>query len=162
MFLFDLSLRKTTIKTFKNGNLRLVFVSLPGPLVSASIVVPTLGRNHKGLAHTLEHLIFMGTDNYPRGYLDNLAIRSLSNGTNAYTTEDHTAYTITTVGQQGMLNVLPVFMDHVLHPKLSDDQFTTEVFGIDGSAKHQGVVYCEMASRENTEADLVLFNQFIP
>lgn len=26
---------------------------------------------------------------------------------------------------------------------------------MDGEAKHQGVVYCEMAARENTEADLL-------
>ncbi len=103
-----------------------------------------------------QHLVFCGSRLFPsRGYLDYLATRNLSVGTNAYTTDDHTSYQITTAGAQGMLNVLGVFADHVLYPTLRDAQFTTEIYHLDGSAKHQGVVYCEMASRENTESDMV-------
>ncbi|RKO84544.1 hypothetical protein BDK51DRAFT_2894, partial [Blyttiomyces helicus] len=81
----------------------------------------------KGLPHTLEHLVFCGSKLIPhRGYLDYLATRSLSTGTNAYTTEDHTAYTITTAGSEGMLNLIPVFLEHVLHPTLRPRQFMTE------------------------------------
>ena len=44
------------IKTFRyqETNFRLVFVDLPGPLVSASIVIPTICTDDKGLPHTLE------------------------------------------------------------------------------------------------------------
>ncbi|KAJ3272488.1 hypothetical protein HK104_004459, partial [Borealophlyctis nickersoniae] len=64
---------------------------------------------------------------------------------------------LTTVkpGSDGMLEVIPVFLDHILHPTLRPAQFLTEVYHMDGTAKHQGVVYCEMASRENTEPDLL-------
>jgi Zn-dependent M16 (insulinase) family peptidase len=81
----------------------------------------------------------------------------LSSGTNAYTSEDHTCYEIT-AGEKGMINVFPVFLDHILNPTFSLDQFKTEVFHIDSTGKKQGVVYCEMASRENTEADLLDLN----
>lgn len=91
-----------------------------------------------------------------RGYLDNLATRSLSSGTNAYTTEDHTAYQITTAGSEGMMNVFPIFMDHILNPTLTPSQYVTEVYHLDGNASHQGVVYCEMASREQTDSDIVI------
>lgn len=71
-----------------------------------------------------------------------------------------------------------MFLRHVLEPSLTESQFLTEVFEgftlgksfgfnqryihsltkvyhVDGQGKSQGVVYCEMASRENTEADLL-------
>ncbi|TPX68367.1 hypothetical protein SpCBS45565_g03135 [Spizellomyces sp. 'palustris'] len=155
---FPLPASPTTIATYKhiNSAFRIVFCSIPGPLCSAAIVVPTLGEGDEGLAHTLEHLVFCGSRGIPhRGYLDSLATRCLSTGTNAYTSEDHTAYTITTAGSEGMLEVLPVFLEHILYPTLRDAQFVTEVYHLDGEAKHQGVVYCEMAGRENTESDML-------
>lgn len=69
--------------------------------------------------------------------------------------EDHTCYEIQTAGADGMCHIFPVFLDHILNPTLRDRQFMTEVYHIDGQGKDQGVVYCEMASRENTEADLL-------
>ncbi|KAJ3133441.1 hypothetical protein HDU90_005760 [Geranomyces variabilis] len=156
---FPLPAGPTTISTYKHAssNFRIIFCPVPGPLCSSSIIVPTLAQGDEGLAHTLEHLIFCGStiNGYRRGYLDYLANRCLSTGTNAYTTEDHTAYTITTAGSEGMTNLIPVFLEHVLFPTLREEQFVTEVHHLDGDAKHQGVVFCEMAGRENTEADLL-------
>jgi Zn-dependent M16 (insulinase) family peptidase len=152
---------ESSIKAFKHqqSDFRIVFVDIPGPLVSCSIVIPTVSNNHKGLAHTLEHLVFCGSESIPhRGYLDNLATRCLSTGTNAYTAEDHTCYEITTAGSEGMMNIFPIFLDHILHPTLKPSQFMTEVYHMDHRGKHQGVVYCEMASRENTEPDLLDLN----
>jgi Zn-dependent M16 (insulinase) family peptidase len=101
-------------------------------------------------------LIFCGSKNYPyRGYLDSLANRCLSTGTNAYTMEDNTGYTLVTAGAEGTINILPIFLDHVIQPTLRPYQFLTEIYHIDGTAKQKGVVYCEMASRENTEPDLL-------
>ncbi|KAI8809643.1 Metalloenzyme, LuxS/M16 peptidase-like protein [Cladochytrium replicatum] len=147
-----------TITVFKHkwSGFRAVFANVATPLCSAAVVVPTFSSDDKGLPHTLEHLIFTGSQNFPmRGYLDSLAIRCLSTGTNAYTTEDHTAYTISTAGSQGLIDMFNVFLDHILRPTLRPNQFLAEVVHIDGSAKYQGVVYCEMAGRENTEGDLV-------
>lgn len=56
------------------------------------------------LAHCLEHLIFMGTNKYPRGFLDLCAVACLSNGTNAYTAQDHCSYSVVTAGNEGMLS----------------------------------------------------------
>ncbi|RKP09576.1 hypothetical protein THASP1DRAFT_2677, partial [Thamnocephalis sphaerospora] len=135
--------------------MRAVLLHVPGPLCYLTVVVPTGCKNNRGLPHTLEHLIFCGSAQHPRrGYLDTLACRSLSSGTNAYTAEDHTAYTLTTAGAEGMRSVLAVYLQHILAPTLRDEQFVTEVFHWDGNAKQQGVVYSEMAARENTSADL--------
>lgn len=51
--------------------------------------------------------------------LDLLANRCLAQGTNAWTATDHTAYTMETAGSEGFLNLLPVYLDHVLYPTLT-------------------------------------------
>ncbi|KAI9345270.1 hypothetical protein BDR26DRAFT_856658 [Obelidium mucronatum] len=136
--------------------LRVVFAALPGPLVSAQVVLPTGALDDAGLPHTLEHLVFCGSAAFPRrGFLDTLATRSLSTGSNAYTAEDHTCYSIATAGAEGFCRVLPCLVDHILNPTLTDEQFITEVYHIDGTGAENGVVFCEMAGREYTEGDLV-------
>lgn len=56
---------------------------------------------------------------YPQGMLDLLANRCLAQGTNAWTDVDHTCYTVTTAGSEGFLNLLPIYLDHVLYPTLT-------------------------------------------
>jgi Zn-dependent M16 (insulinase) family peptidase len=128
------------------------------PLCSVSIVVRTPCEDNSGLPHTLEHLIFMGSEErFPhRGHLDALASRCMANGTNAYTAVDYTAYTATTVDCDSMMRyLLPAFLDHVLRPSLTEEVFTTEVVHMDPSdGKYHGVVFCEMEAREHTEIDL--------
>uniref|UniRef100_A0A915MEI2 P-loop containing nucleoside triphosphate hydrolase protein n=1 Tax=Meloidogyne javanica TaxID=6303 RepID=A0A915MEI2_MELJA len=103
-----------------------------------------------GLPHTLEHLVFMGSINYPyKGFLDVIANRCLASGTNATTDQDNTTYTLTTAGYAGFLKTLPIFLDHLLSPLLTDSQYLTEVHHIDGSGADSGVVYSEMQDLEN-------------
>ena len=62
----------------------------------------------------------MGSEKYPfKGILDLLANRGFSNGTNAWTDTDHTAYTISTAGEQGFLQLLPIYVDHILYPTIT-------------------------------------------
>jgi hypothetical protein len=64
---------------------------------------------------------FLGSDLYPyKGILDKLANRSLADGTNAWTATDHTCYTLTSAGQRGMLNMLPIYADHIFYPTLTE------------------------------------------
>lgn len=52
-------------------------------------VVATEIFDDTGRPHTLEHLIFLGSKNYPyKGVLDNLANRAGGDGTNAWTADD--------------------------------------------------------------------------
>lgn len=99
----------------------------------------------------MEHLIFLGSELYPyKGVLDLLANRCLASGTNAWTDTDHTCYTMTTAGKDGFLELLPIYLDHVLYPTLSDAGFITEVHYVSEEGEDGGVVYCEMQGRENT------------
>lgn len=65
-------------------------------------------------------LVFMGSEKYPhKGILDLFANRGFSNGTNAWTDTDHTAYTVSTAGEQGFLQLLPIYVDHILYPTIT-------------------------------------------
>lgn len=73
-----------------------------------------------------------------------MANRCLSSRTNAWTDVDHTCYTVYTAGPSGFINILPVYMDHILHPVLRDEDFLTEVHHISAEGEDAGVVYSEM------------------
>ncbi|KNE68583.1 hypothetical protein AMAG_19753 [Allomyces macrogynus ATCC 38327] len=138
------------------SGLRVVHVQADGPLCSGLVVVPTTVKSDNGLPHCLEHLLFTGSKAIPhRGFLDTAAMRALSTGTNAWTDSDCTCYNIVTAGSAGLATMLPIFLDHIFVPALRPDQFTTEVYHIDGNGNEQGVVFCEMMAREHTEVDLV-------
>jgi hypothetical protein len=63
----------------------------------------------------------MGSEKYPhKGILDLLANRAFSEGTGAITNTDHTTYSVSTAGSQGFLQLLPIYVDHILYPTLTD------------------------------------------
>ncbi|KDQ20880.1 hypothetical protein BOTBODRAFT_26896 [Botryobasidium botryosum FD-172 SS1] len=135
----------------RESGLTVVHLDYSAPIVKGYFVVATEIFNDSGCPHTLEHLIFQGSENYPhKGTLGNLANRAFATHTNAGTTIDYTAYTISTAGSQGFLQLLPVYVDHILWPTLKPAGFTTEVYHINGKAQDAGVVYSEMQGRENT------------
>ena len=118
--------------------------------MNSYVVVPTECLSDNGLPHTLEHLVFLGSEDYPyKGVLDKVSFRNLATGTNAYTDVHHTAYTLTTAGSEGTLAMLPVFLDHVFYPIITPSGFVTEVYHVDGEGKENGVVFSEMQAIEN-------------
>ncbi|KAA1091647.1 hypothetical protein PGT21_036499 [Puccinia graminis f. sp. tritici] len=145
----------------RETGLSVVWVDVEGPLVNGYFTVATEIFNDSGVPHTLEHLIFLGSEKFPfKGILDSLANRAFARGTNAWTDTTHTAYTVTTAGSEGFLRLLPVYLDHVLYPTITSEGFTTEVYHINGKGEDAGVVYSEMQGRENGAMDLmVLRNQ---
>ena len=89
--------------------LRIALCPIPGPIVNGYFLLATEAHDDDGLPHTLEHLVFLGSEDYPyKGVLDLLANRCFAQGTNAWTDTDHTVYTVETAGAEGFLNFLPV------------------------------------------------------
>ncbi|GBE60260.1 metalloprotease 1 related protein [Babesia ovata] len=139
----------------ERSGLRIFFMHYESPIVNSYFIVPTRAESHEGLPHTLEHLIFLGSANYPeRGTLDLLASRALAAGTNAWTDVDHTVYTISTAGLDGTLMMLPVYLDHLLRPTLTQEAFMTDVHRITPDGSNSGTVYSEMKDCEH-DADNV-------
>lgn len=126
------------------------------PISNAYFVVATEIFDDSGRPHTLEHLIFLGSDKFPyKGVLDNLANRAGGDGTNAWTADDNTTYTISTAGSEGLLNMLPIYLDHVLHPTITDSGFVTEVYHINGKGEEAGVVMSEMQGVEQQSSTVI-------
>ena len=135
--------------------MRVVVVDQKGPKVLGFFALATEIHDDSGAPHTLEHLCFMGSKSYRyKGILDKLATRAYSN-TNAWTATDHTAYTLDTAGWEGFAQVLPVYLEHVIVPTLTDAGCYTEVHHIDGSGNDAGVVYSEMQGVQNTQSELM-------
>jgi len=135
--------------------LRVVVVDQQGPKVLGYFALATEIHDDSGAPHTLEHLCFMGSKSYKyKGVLDKLATRAYST-TNAWTATDHTAYTLDTAGWAGFAQILPVYLEHVIVPTLTDAGCYTEVHHVDGDGHDAGVVYSEMQGVQNNQGELM-------
>lgn len=132
-----------------------VVVDNKGPKIQGFFALATEIHDDSGAPHTLEHLCFMGSKSYRyKGVLDKLATRAYST-TNAWTATDYTAYTLDTAGWEGFAQILPIYLEHVIVPTLTDAGCYTEVHHVDGSGNDAGVVYSEMQGVQNTQAELM-------
>ncbi|EPT26538.1 peptidase M16 inactive domain-containing protein [Toxoplasma gondii ME49] len=157
------SLKTICIREWKcmQTGVRVLLCRIASPLCNLYATLPTEAHTDEGLPHTLEHLVFLGSRRFPyKGVLDFLANRCLSQGTNAWTATDHTTYTLTTAGSEGLLNLLPVYLDHLMIPTLHDNAFKTEVHHLTQNAGSAGVVYSEMEARER-QASSVLYRKLV-
>ncbi|UJR26968.1 hypothetical protein I4U23_008275 [Adineta vaga] len=140
--------------------MKLYHINLPLPLIKLEICVQTKPYDDTGCAHTLEHLIFMGSRQYPQqGYLDYISAQYYSLGTNATTYRDMTTYELTTVNHQSLSTLLPIYLDHIFNPLLTNDCYLTEVHHISGeTGDDAGVVYSEIQSSENQPDEILLYS----
>ncbi|KAK9243944.1 Metalloenzyme, LuxS/M16 peptidase-like protein [Lipomyces tetrasporus] len=137
--------------------LQIVLIEQERPIVEGYFAVATEIEDDSGCPHTLEHLIFMGSKKHPyKGLLDTLGNRAFSN-TNAWTATDSTVYTLSTAGWEGFRLLLPVYLDHLINPTLTDSACYTEVYHVDGGANEKGVVFSEMQGVENEAETIATF-----
>ncbi|KAF3481641.1 cytoplasm protein [Arthroderma uncinatum] len=137
--------------------MRVVTIDQKGPEVQGHFVLATEIHDDSGAPHTLEHLCFMGSRNYQYPtFLRKLSERAYS-GINAWTSTDHTAYTLDTAGWESFALVLPVYLEHVIAPTLTDASCYTEVYHVDGTGHDAGVVYSEMQGLQNDASSLIDF-----
>ncbi|KII72531.1 Protein HypA [Thelohanellus kitauei] len=143
------------------SGIHVMVAEIEGPKIDGYIGFGTKIGDNSGVAHTLEHLVFCGSKKYPyKGILDSLANRCFAQGTNAWTCIDSTVYTISTASQEGFINILPVYMDHIFNPVINEDTFKTEVYSKSEEGEEGGVVFSEMQAKENSEECLV-FHQMM-
>ncbi|KAK4103856.1 hypothetical protein N658DRAFT_521706 [Parathielavia hyrcaniae] len=147
----------TTITQYESerSGMQVIVADRKGPKINGYFTLATEIFDDSGAPHTLEHLVFMGSKSYRyKGLLDKLAGRAYSN-TNAWTAVDHTAYTLETAGWDGFAQILPVYLEHVVLPVITDDACLTEVHHIDGEGNDAGVVYSEMQALQYSSNELM-------
>ncbi|GAO16967.1 uncharacterized protein UV8b_06674 [Ustilaginoidea virens] len=139
----------------ERSGMHVVVADRQGPKINGYFTLATEILDDSGAPHTLEHLVFMGSKSYQfKGLLDKLSSRAYS-GTNAWTATDHTAYTLETAGWEGFAQVLPVYLEHIILPTITDEAITTEVWHIDGGGNDAGVVYSEMQAVQFRSAEIM-------
>lgn len=148
---FKVDYAPATVKKWRSTRtgLQVTLIDQASPIVNGYFAVASEILNDSGCPHTLEHLVFMGSKKYPyKGLLDILSNLAFSS-TNAWTATDQTVYTLSTAGWEGFKMLLPVYLDHLFSPTLTDAACYTEVYHVDGDGKEKGVVYSEMQGIEN-------------
>ncbi|KAJ9111193.1 hypothetical protein QFC20_002687 [Naganishia adeliensis] len=156
---FSLEYAPVTVTKYrsKKTGFQVVVGNHKAPITNAYFVVATEIFDDSGRPHTLEHLVFLGSKSFPyKGVLDSLANRAGGDGTNAWTADDHTAYTISTAGSEGFLNMLPIYLEHILYPTITKEGFITEVYHINGKGEEAGVVMSEMQGVEQQSTRVLM------
>ncbi|TWU73378.1 hypothetical protein ED733_001917 [Metarhizium rileyi] len=139
----------------ERSGMHVVVADRKGPKINGYFTLATEIFDDSGAPHTLEHLVFMGSKSYQfKGLLDKLSSRAYSS-TNAWTATDHTAYTLETAGWEGFAQVLPVYLEHIILPTITDEAITTEVWHIDGQGNDAGVVYSEMQAVQFRSSEIM-------
>ena len=118
-----------------NG-LRLITIPTEYPnVVSVYIVVQTGSRNEvepgkSGFAHLFEHVMFRGTPTFPPAKYE-ATLKSIGAASNAYTTDDHTAYH-TTFSKEDLETVLDMEADRFQNLRYPEQVFRTETLAVLG------------------------------
>jgi insulysin len=106
--------------------------SLCGALLNVN--VGSVHDTLPGMAHFLEHMVFMGSEKYPNesNFMDSVA----KNGgmTNAFTSDVDTTYYFN-IGSDKFLNILDMFSWFFIKPLLLKDGIEREVNAVDSEAK---------------------------
>lgn len=82
--------------------------------------------DREGLAHFLEHLMFMGSKKYPKENHFNEELAKFHGSTNAYTDTNKTVYYFSCM-ESGFENILDIFYHLVKEPLLSESSLDREV-----------------------------------
>jgi zinc protease len=121
--------------TLDNG-LRIVSIPFDSPgIVSYYTVVRAGSRNEvepgkSGFAHFFEHIMFRGTDKYPKAKYNEI-LASIGADDNAFTTDDWTAYH-TLASSDALETIMDIQSDRFMNLKYSEEDFKTEAGAILG------------------------------
>ena len=103
-----------------------------------------------GVAHILEHSVLCGSEKYPvKEPFVELMKGSLNTFLNALTYPDKTVYPVASTNEKDFYNLVDVYMDAVLRPRITEDTFRQEGWHYEvdpdtGALAYKGVVFNEM------------------
>ncbi|MDD4056910.1 MAG: insulinase family protein, partial [Bacilli bacterium] len=116
----ELNSQATLFKHKKSGARVLVFKNDDNNKVF-SIGFKTPPANNTGLPHILEHSVLCGTRKYPvKEVFVELMKGSLNTFLNAMTFPDKTIYPVASCNEKDFTNLMDVYMDSVLYPRIGE------------------------------------------
>ncbi|GAA5946474.1 hypothetical protein JCM3765_000259 [Sporobolomyces pararoseus] len=140
----------------ERSGLKVVWADTSSLISTFSTTVVTEIFDDSGCPHTKEHLTFTASENFPySAVLFNIAGRLLSNDINAETSVDSTTYTFNSASAEGMLEIVPVYLDHIFFPLLTESIFKTEIYHINGKGEEGGTVFSEMQGIVNAPEEVM-------
>ena len=128
---------RTTLKIKLSNGIEAIVVSDPTTPESAAALVVKAGSWHEtkpGLAHFLEHMLFLGTEKYPEESSFDEAIGKYKGHFNAFTASDFTAFYFS-VANAGFIDVLDIFAQFFQAPLFNPDGVNRELNAIDQEFK---------------------------
>jgi insulysin len=99
-----------------------------------NVNVGSVNEKIEGLAHFLEHMVFMGSEKYPDSNDFMSSINKNGGSTNAYTSDTDTNYHFTISPSEFMLT-LDKFAQFFTHPLLKEEYVNREINNVDSECK---------------------------
>jgi secreted Zn-dependent insulinase-like peptidase len=124
--------------TLSNG-LRVLLIENAQSTKSAAALAVNVGhfsdpKDRQGLAHFLEHMLFLGTEKYPDGSEYQKFISQHNGSHNAWTGTEHTCFYFD-IGQQYFTDAIARFSEFFISPLLSEEYINKERQNIDSEFK---------------------------
>ncbi|MDR0513834.1 MAG: insulinase family protein [Coriobacteriaceae bacterium] len=144
---------------------RLLYLKTEDENKAFSITFKTPPRDDTGVFHILEHSVLCGSRKFPvKEPFVNLLKSSMQTFLNAMTFPDKTMYPVSSTNEQDLLNLMDVYMDAVLHPRIYEDGnifkqegWHYELDSPESALRYNGVVFNEMKGALS-DPDSVLYN----
>jgi len=147
----EVSARGLVFQHVKSGA-RLVKLEAADANKVFSVAFATPPQDDAGLPHILEHSVLNGSRKFPvKSPFQELLKGSLNTFLNAFTNSDYTMYPVASTNAKDFFNLMDVYLDAVLYPRIHQDirilrqeGWRYELESVDGPLTYNGIVYNEM------------------
>ena len=131
---------------------RLIYIDSPDSNKVFNIAFRTTPHNSTGVAHIMEHSVLCGSRKFPlKEPFVELVKGSLNTFLNAMTYPDKTMYPVASKNDKDFQNLMDVYLDAVLYPRVRDDAeivmqegWHYELDNAEDELTYKGVVFNEM------------------
>jgi len=122
-----------------DNGVKVVYVEdslLDKTIVSVAVNIGSLAnpKDYQGLAHFLEHMLFLGSKKYPEENTYEKAVKKFGGMSNAYTDHFHTVYYFS-VFNNGIEEVTDIFSRFFIDPLFHEDSVNREINAV--NAEHE-------------------------
>lgn len=145
----------------KRTGARLLSISNDDENKVFSINFRTTPKDSTGVAHILEHSVLGGSEKYPvKEPFVELLKGSLATFVNAFTYPDKTCYPVASQNEKDFYNLIDVYMDAVLHPRITEQTLMQEgwhyeINDVSEPLAYKGVVFNEMKGAYSSPENLL-------